>query len=248
MVLNLDYMTLQARLSTNMYFNLFKIMEFLISLAICIAVTLVVYFLLNKSTSSSSNTISSGQDGKVSQDYSGVISVSENKGELTFSYTGWINIDDFTYRLGERKAVFSKGADDLTVACPALVIDANTNSFLVILDTYGTQEVVPISNIPSKKWIHFAIVVEQTALNVYINGTLHTHHTLNQLPRQNTAPLRLAPKGGFQGKIGSLEYYPSKLSPSDVSALSLIKPSPVETNVYPPYFDSTWWIKKPSQH
>ncbi len=224
-------------------------MEFTIAIVICIIITAIVYYALNKSGSSSSSTvISSGQDGKTSTDYSGVISVSENQGELTFSYAGWVFIDDFTYRLGEKKAVFSKGADDLSSTCPALVVDANTNSFLVILDTYGTQEIVPISNIPAKKWIHFAIVVEQTSVNVYINGTLHTHHTINQIPRQNSGPLHLAPKGGFGGKIGLLQYYPSKLSPSDVSSLSNVKPPPLkETSTYPPYFDSTWWIKS-EQH
>jgi hypothetical protein len=221
-------------------------MEFIISLVVCIAVTLAVYYFLKQPTSSTSTvTITNGQDGKVSKEFSGVISVSENQGELTFSYAGWVEIDDFTYRFGERKTVFSKGGDDLSSACPALVIDANTNSFLVILDTYGTQEIVPVSNIPAKKWIHVGIVVDQTAINIYINGTLHTHHTLNQIPRQNTGPVHLSPKGGFGGKIGLLQYYPNKLSPSEISGLSTVKPPNVDTNVYPPYFDSTWWIKKP---
>ena len=221
-------------------------MEFIISVIICIIITLGVYFYFDKTPSASGVvTVSSGQDGKTSTDFSGVVSVSENQGELTFSYAGWVRIDDFTYRLGERKAVFSKGSEDTVSACPAFVIDANANSFLVILDTYGTQEIIPIGNIPAKKWIHFAIVAEQTAINVYINGTLHTHHTINQLPRQNSSVIHIAPKGGFGGKIGLIQYYPSKLSPQDVSALAANPPAPVpDTNVYPPYFDSTWWIRE----
>jgi hypothetical protein len=221
-------------------------MEFLISLVICIIAALGVYYFFDRNSSSNSVvTITSGQDGKIATDFSNVISVSENQGQLTFSYAGWIEVDDFTYRLGERKTIFSKGSDDITSSCPALVIDANTNSLLVILDTYGTQEIVPISNIPAKKWIHFAIVVEQTSINVYINGTLHTHHTLNQLPKQNSASVKISPKGGFNGKIGLIQYYPSKLSSSDVSSLSLIYPPPIPvTNVYPPYLDSTWWISQ----
>ena len=142
-------------------------MEFIISLVICIVAALAVYYFFDRSSSSSTVTVTSGQDGKVATDFSNVISVSENQGQLTFSYAGWIEVDDFTYRLGERKVIFSKGSDDMTSSCPALVIDANTNSLLVILDTYGTQEIVPISNIPAKKWIHFAIVVDQTSINIY---------------------------------------------------------------------------------
>ena len=229
------------------------ITEFLVSILVVCLVAAVTYFLFKNSDSSNSSIVSTIRDGKVSSDYSTTIPVSKDQSEgLVFSYAGWVRIDDFTYRYGEQKIIFVKGADNLKSVCPALVLDANTNSFLVILDTYGTREIVPISNIPSKKWIHFAIVVEQTAVNIYINGTLHTHHTLNQLPRQNTGPVHLSPKGGFAGKLGQLEYFPNVLKSSDVSALSLVAPEVDKSDngigTLPPYFDRTWWIKKNGQH
>jgi hypothetical protein len=224
-------------------------MEFFVALIVCIIVTFCVYFFLKQPASSTSTvTITSGQDGKVANDFTNVISVSKNQGELTFSYAGWIQIDDFTYRFGERKTVFSKGADDLSSTCPALVLDANTNSFLVILDTYGTQEIIPISNIPAKKWIHVGIAVNQDAVDVYINGVLYMHHSLAQIPRQNTDTVHTGVGGGFDGKIALLEYHPSFLGPSDMMASMQTSPSPSHEDKsigpLPPYFDISWWTKQ----
>ena len=58
---------------------------------------------------------------------------------IEFSYTGWLRIDDFAYRYGVPKVIFVKGSADLSTACPALVIDGNTNSLLVKIDTFGAE-------------------------------------------------------------------------------------------------------------
>ena len=143
--------------------------------------------------------------------------------------------------------MFVKGADDGSQACPALAIDANTNTLLAIVDTFGMTETVPISNIPAKKWVHFVIGVNQTSVSVFINGTLHTYHTLAQLPKQNTGPVHMSSGGGFAGKLGALQYYPYLLTPAEVSSMSLNAPSADPTDngvgVLPPYFASSWWTR-----
>ena len=156
------------------------------------------------------------------------------------------DIDDFNYKYGEPKIVFTKGTPDLKISCPALVIDPNTNSLLIYIDTYGTKEIIPISNIPAKKWLHVGIVVDQYSTNIYINGTLHTHHTLNQLPKQNSANVLITPKGGFNGKVGSIDYYPTLLDQNDIYNLSLNTPKLDRSSIgiVPPYFAQTWWLQK----
>jgi hypothetical protein len=222
--------------------------DYIVSILITIFITAIVYAALKywqPSTSSIQGILTTIQDGRKEINYSSQISPSNNQSDgLTFAYAGWVLIDDFTYRYGEKKVIFSKGTPDLKITCPALVLDSQNNSFLVYIDTFGAQEVIPISNIPAKKWIHFVIVVDQTSADIYINGTLHTHHTMNQLPRQNTSNLLIAPGGGFSGKIGLIQYYPNSLKPSDVSALSLTAPQQDSSDigVLPPYFDTKWWL------
>jgi hypothetical protein len=164
---------------------------------------------------------------------------------MTFSYTAWIRVDDYSYRYGQPKVIFTKGPEDLSSMCPAVMLDANTNTLLVKIDTFGTQEVIPISNLPAKKWFHFGLVVDQDSVDVYINGTLYTHQTLAQLPRQNPSSVIVGPAGGFDGRIANLKYYSYYLGPTDISALIGTPPTPSpedKKDITPPYQDITWWI------
>ena len=218
---------------------------FLTSFVFAVVYFGIKYYFATGSGDSSQVLISTVQDGKTESSGSGIKPSNNEKG-LEFSYAGWVFVDDFTYRYGEKKVIFTKGTPDLKIACPALVLDANTNAFLVYVDTYGTQEIVPVSNITSKKWMHFVISVDQVSIDIYINGILHTHHTINQLPKQNSSILMISPNGGFDGKIGSINYYPRSLSPSEAATLSINTPnSKNKTNeIVPPYFEKRWWIKK----
>jgi len=219
--------------------------DYIVSILITLFITALVYGSIKYFGQASPETpiIAKSVDGKTEQSFTSVTPSKNQPNGISFSYAGWLYVQDYTYRYGEKKVVFVKGTPDLSVACPALVLDAQTNTFLIYVDTFGSQEIVPISNLTAQKWIHFAIVVDQTAVNVYINGTLHTHHTMNQLPKQNSAPLLIAPGGGFSGKVGYLQYYPSLLSSSDVSGLSQVPPVEEQTtSILPPYQATRWWL------
>jgi hypothetical protein len=185
-------------------------------------------------------------DGKSTFDSNVALPVSLNQDQgMTFSYSCWVRIDNFAYRPGVQKVIFTKGPPDLSSSCPSLLIDGNTNTLLVKLDTYGATEIVPISNIPAKKWIHVAIVVEQKSVDVYINGVLHTHHSIIQVPRQNSGTVHTGINGGFEGKLANLIYYNYFLKPSDIPPLMSNPPQadPSDSTAsMPPYFDISWWI------
>jgi hypothetical protein len=185
-------------------------------------------------------------DGKSTFDSNVALPVSLNQDQgITFSYSCWVRIDNFAYRPGVQKVIFTKGPTDLSSSCPSLLIDGNTNTLLVKLDTYGATEIVPIPNIPAKKWIHVAIVVEQKSVDVYINGVLHTHHSIIQVPRQNSGTVHTGINGGFEGKLANLIYYNYFLKPSDIPPLMSNPPQadPSDSTApMPPYFDISWWI------
>ena len=155
---------------------------------------------------------------------------------LTYSYSAWVLVKDFTKGYGTRRQIFSKGDS------PALYLDSTSNSFLVAVDTYGATETILIPNIPAMKWIHFALVVDQYSLDIYINGILRKHHTLGQLPQQNDDAVAIG--GDWSGVIARLVYYPRSLTPVEVKELVKEKvPNDLERPVAPPkYFDITWYI------
>ena len=223
----------------------------IISVIVAVIVVILAYFYFKKKGGVISPVTgpqvlqNTATDGKKQTDTRVSLPESYNQPEgMAMSYTAWIKIDDFAYRYGEKKVIFTKGPSDLSSMCPALMIDSTTNSLLVKLDTFGGQEIIPISNVPAKKWLHIAIAINQEAVDIYVNGTLYTHHTLIQLPKQNNSTVQLGVNGGFDGKIASLQYFNYFLTPSDVSSIMSTKPQ-IDVNdlggPLPPYFDESWW-------
>ena len=103
-----------------------------------------------------------------------------------------------------------------------------------------------ISNITANKWIHFAIVVDQDSLDIYINGVVRQHHTLLQLPKQNNDQVTIGSNSaaGWDGVLSNLQYIPRSLSASEVAALT--ENVPKDDLTVPPsgpqYFDLSWYI------
>jgi hypothetical protein len=218
----------------------------IITSVVIVAIVIVVAFIFfssKQTVETSSNVIDTVTDGKKLQQSKKVLnpSLNQEKG-ITFSYVCWLRIDDYTYNYGKEKVVFVKGATDLSSVCPGVFIDGNTNTLLVKVDTFGAQEIVPIPNLPAKKWFHFGLVVDQDSMDVYINGVVHTHHTIAQLPRQNTGSVHVGLNGGFDGKIANLTYNNFFMTPEQIaSSMGTPPKEPPEDTSMPPYFDITWW-------
>lgn len=220
-------------------------MDYVVPVLVTVAVLAACYFFLRSDLDYSIiDTIKDGKDGKV---YQKPLPLSVNRpAGIEFSYTGWLRIDDFAYRFGVPKVIFVKGSADLATACPALVIDGNTNSLLVKIDTFGAQETIPVVSVPANKWLHIAINVNQEAVDVYINGILYAHHILSQLPKQNSGSVLNSPDGGFAGRIVRLDYHPQVLTVSDILARARAEPptGDEKDQVFPPYFDISWFNRQ----
>ena len=163
------------------------------------------------------------------------LSLNEPEG-LTFTYSMWMLVKDFTTGYGTRRTILTKGD------CPGIYLDSTSNSLVVSVKTYGSTETILISNIPALKWMHLGVVVNQQSVDIYINGTLRQHHTLNQLPDQNEDPVEIG--GDWNGVIGEVIYYPRSLSYGEINALASAEPPPYQDQVIGKknYFDITWYI------
>jgi hypothetical protein len=214
------------------------VIEVLITIIIC----LLLWWILN--TAANYDIVDSIRDGKDGQVYRKALPKSTNRPDgIEFSYSGWLRIDDFAFKFGVPKVIFVKGSADLSTACPALVIDGNTNTLLLKVDTFGVQETISIVSVPAKKWLHFVINVNQEAVDVYINGILYAHHILSQLPKQNSANVLTSPDGGFAGKVVRIQYHPQTLTESDILSKAREQPptGDEKDQVFPPYFDMSWF-------
>jgi hypothetical protein len=99
-----------------------------------------------------------------------------------------------------------------------------------------------VTNIPAMKWLHFAIVVNQTEVDIFINGTLKQHHTLNQLPKQNEDPIVMGPD--WNGVLARTRYYAYELKPEMIKRLSRDTPPDdlIPEPARPQYFDLSWYL------
>jgi hypothetical protein len=182
----------------------------------------------------------SGKESKIVQTNTITRSFNQKEG-ATFTYTGWILVKDFTYNYGRKRIIFTKND------CPGMYLDTTSNSILVVINTFAnTPETILISNITANKWIHFAIVVDQDSVDIYINGVVRQHHTLLQLPKQNDSPITLGSNAaaGWDGVLSNLQYTPRSLSAGEVAALTANVPK--DDLTVPPsgpqYYDLTWYI------
>jgi len=162
---------------------------------------------------------------------------SNNQAEgLTYSFTSWILIKDFTQGYGMKRRIFSKNDS------PGLYLDSTSNSLLVAVDTFGTTETILIPSIPALKWIHFAMVVDQHSVDIYINGLLRKHHTLGQLPQLNDSVVSIG--SNWSGVIARLTYYARSLNYTEIKKM-VSEPLPNDLDrkaAGPNYFDISWYI------
>lgn len=226
-------------------------MDVVISAIVALAVLGLAFWYFSQTNFSSYTTIHSTiEDGKKTfRSKKDLPRSLDQKEGMAFSYTCWVKIDDFAYRYGQPKVIFTKGSEDLKTMCPALLVDANTNSLLVKLDTFGGTETIPISNIPAQKWIHVAIAVDQDSVDVYINGNLYIHHSITNVPKQNNSTVSTGIAGGFDGKIADLQYYSYLLTTDGVKSAMASTPQPDPKDIggpLPPYFDMSWWTGRRS--
>lgn len=196
------------------------------------------------------------------------------KSGLEFTWSIWVNLTGLP-AAGNYFHIFHKG--DPTVSTdptqdtnnsPGLYVYRPTSStstvpdnahLVVLMSSFdSTQKLykVDIDNVPLKKWIHIAIRIQNTIMDVYMNGTLSQRTVFqNTVPRQNYGdvhickPMGSSGSNGFNGYMSDLRYFDRALSvfsinnivyfgpnlrPSSAASLNLNN-----TNAY--FFDRLWY-------
>jgi hypothetical protein len=207
-------------------------------LGVLLLVGAVVYFFLgSKSPDDRTVLFADSIPGETQRTFAGALPRAYNQPEgITYSYAAWIVVKDFTKGYGTKRRIFSKGD------APGLYLDSTSNSLMVAVKTFSTTETILIPDIPAMKWIHFALVVNQQAVDIYINGMLRQHHTLGQLPQQNDELVTTGP--GWDGVLARVYYYARSITHVEVKKLASEPPPDdlVRKTSGPQYFDITWYI------
>ena len=167
---------------------------------------------------------------------------------IEFSFAASIYVDDFDWDASSSAPIiFVKGSSDLSRQSPSVTLRKNLNEIHIVQDTYESTKpgVVIVRNLPANKIISLAVTVKQQSMDVYVNGTLHTHLTLAALPMQNTGSVLVADNGGWNGAIGNFTYFNYELSYPEIQALNNVRPQRNPADVPPSgsFFGSDWWVR-----
>jgi len=144
---------------------------------------------------------------------------------IEFTWSVWIYINDLGNDSTKYKFIFNKGdvnfgANNITQVnnAPGLYIspsNGETARLHLIMDTSdasGVNNFVDIDKIPIRKWVNVIIRLENTILDVYINGTISGRLNLPLVPKQNYNDINVCQGGGFSGNLSDLRYFDRALS------------------------------------
>lgn len=171
------------------------------------------------------------------------------QGGIELSYSCWLFIDDFNYKLGQWKHVFHKGNEtSWPNRAPGVWLHPNKNALRVYMNSYKEiSEFADVDNIPVNKWFCLMIIVKGQNVDIYINGNLKKSLKLNGIPKQNYGDVYINAFGGFSGYMSRLRYYDYALNYNEIDSVLKLGPSMMpcpETGERPPYLTPNWWTNE----
>ena len=95
---------------------------------------------------------------------------------------------------------------------PGLYLKPDYSGLTVVMSTFDNPNAsIDVDNIPVNKWFNVIIRVENTVMDVFVNGDLAKRLPLKSVPFQNYGDVNVAINGGFNGNLSSLRYYNTAL-------------------------------------
>jgi len=228
-------------------------------------------YLVNGMIDGSSGGVTITQDPKISE--SVLIRRSNNEsGGIEFTWSTWILINELPSNndiMNKFQHVFHKGTNEFTQTGenagiakisngPGLYIkqitppggnEARYASLRVVISTTGTNDYIDVDHIPIKQWVNVIIRMQNTTMDVYINGTVSGRLNLTNVPLQNYYDVNVCKNNGFSGQLSNLRYYSYALNIFEISKIVANGPNTKSANTRPAmtnfnYLSTSWYTAK----
>ena len=158
----------------------------------------------------------------------------------SYGYQFWLFIQDWNYKFGEDKPIFSRTDPSGSIQNPSVMLHPTDNTLKISVSVYPNEHtskndpapaghsgatddvfLCEVPNIPIQQWVSVAITVDSRNLDVYLNGNLVKSCLLTGVPKPAMGDVVLHDKGGFSGWLCSFNSYSHYLVPSDVQLFNI---------------------------
>lgn len=206
------------------------------------------------------------------QNNTSIVARSNNQSSgMEFTWSVWLLVNDNSWITDGDKSylhIFNKGDVPSGLSNAAGIASINNAPGLyfstgagtpqpemklhVVMDTVTpTSVTMDVSGVPFHQWFHVAVRLENTLLDVYINGTISGRSQMTHVPKQNYQDVNVGCNGGFAGKISNLRYYSSALSAFEINGIVIGGPNTTTSALAtankwadPYYLSSQWYYNK----
>jgi len=162
--------------------------------------------------------------------------ITGNAESTDFTYTAWIHIDNWNYKMGSDKLLIQR-KNIAGEVFPEIKLASSSNDLIINMSVFSdvgststsNTKLSPqcrISNIPLQKWTHITMTINNRALDTYIDGKLVKTCLLSGPPKvDGLADIHICPpnqvsgESGFDGSIAKVQYYSRSLNPREVYEL-----------------------------
>ena len=95
-------------------------------------------------------------------------------------------------------------------------------------DVNNGQNIMKIPSVPLQKWVHIAYRLQNTVLDVYVNGVVQNRLQMNYAPKLNYYDVHVC---GFTGSLSNLRYYAHALNVFDINNIVMFGPNLIPSSL-----------------
>lgn len=199
-----------------------------LTIIVIVIILVLVYFLL-RYIFSEPYTLQTIQNGKTTSTIvaTSLATTGSTADNTNMAYSIWFYINDWNYRYGDIKTIFTRTDSDNKKSCPAVELGAIENNLMVTLACFpgnlatpGTPAITSVDhtctvgNIPIQRWVNLIVSVYGRSMDIYIDGKLVKTCLLPGVANINKeANIYVTPDGGFDGWTSKFQYFPTPLNP-----------------------------------
>ena len=211
-------------------------MNEIVKMILIVLLIIVIIFIVLRFTSTGSNVLSKCHSGQKATEIT-PDKLGGNSNSNNYAYSIWFYLADWSYRLGDTKTLFSRGAYSTmsSQVNPLVTFDSYQNNITISTTTYRDQPppggggaVMPstsnsectIQNFPIQKWVNLIVSLNSRTLDIYLDGKLVRTCILPGTAKISpSSSVYVTPDGGFDGWTSNFQYFSNPLNPHEAYAI-----------------------------